>query len=359
MSVSKMHIQSKWREYNLEFVDDIQRVLKDALKDQSFFVVDEGLYGLYRAMFDKTLPKERFFLVPASESTKTLEYAQQLIFRLLEKNLRKNSTLVAIGGGVIQDVTAFVASIIFRGIEWVFVPTTLLAQADSCIGSKTSINLGKYKNIVGNFYPPSQIWVDLSFLNSLSVDDIKSGIGEMLHYFFIAASPMAERIYEDYEKLLAQRGYLKEYALESLSIKKPVVERDEFDKKERNLFNYGHTFGHAIESITQYAVPHGQAVTLGMDLANYISLKMKMLSEKDFLFMNRILMKNMPAFEITESHLDSYLHALSKDKKNTDKNLTCILTEGPGQMKKMTIPLDDKLRQLILSYGPGRVSLAN
>src|SRR5271157_5866279 len=142
------------------------------------------------------------------------------------------------------DITAFVASILYRGLEWSFFPTTLLAQGDSCIGSKTSINLGDKKNLIGNFYPPSSIYIDTAFLESLETDDIKSGIGEMLHFYYYANSSYIDKLIGNYIHAISNRSTLIEYIRESLSIKKSVIEIDEFDKGERNKFNYGHTFGH-------------------------------------------------------------------------------------------------------------------
>src|SRR3972149_5423083 len=134
-----MIIRSIFRDYSVHFISDFAPVLNSFADKHAFFIIDA----------------------------------------LVDKKVRRNEKLVAIGGGIIQDVTAFSASIIYRGIEWTFFPTTLLAQADSCIGSKTSINLGDKKNLVGNFYPPSDVFIDMTYLNSLAVDDIKSGIGEI------------------------------------------------------------------------------------------------------------------------------------------------------------------------------------
>lgn len=342
-------VKSIFRDYGVEFVDNFADRLKDFAANGAFFVIDAKVFDSYRQRIEGIVPSERMLLVEATEPHKTLEYSSQVIKTLIEKKIRKNTVLVAIGGGIIQDITAFVGSIFLRGIEWVFFPTTLLAQADSCIGSKTSINFSGYKNILGNFYPPSKVFIDLEFLGSLSESDIKSGIGEMLHYYFVAGSPSAKTIAEEYDQLFADRKRLHKYIRESLRIKKEVIERDEFDKGERNLFNYGHTFGHAIETLTDYAVSHGQAVTLGMDIANYISWQRGLIDQATFNDMHGILMKNMPAFEITQDQLAKYMDALARDKKNIDSELVCILTEGPGRMKKVHLPLDARLSQLIFS----------
>ncbi len=289
-------------------------------------------------------------MIQVKEQNKTVDYCQHLIQFLIGKSIRKNYTLVAFGGGIVQDITGFISSILFRGIRWEFFPTTLLAQADSCVGSKTSINFNEYKNLLGNFYPPSNIYIDARFLETLPVSEIKSGIGEILHFFMIVNSSFLTQLVDHYDELLSSPVMLKDYIAESLNIKKKVVEIDECDKNERNVFNYGHTFGHAIETVSHYNVNHGQAVTMGMDIANFVSLSMEKLGKQDFEFMHKLLFKNMPTFNLSADMIEDYFTALSKDKKNIGKNLGCILSSGLAAMQKTQIPLDDKLKKVIIAY---------
>lgn len=136
------------------------------------------------------------------------------------RNIRKNCSLIALGGGILQDITAFVSMVMFRGIEWLFVPTTLLAQADSCIGSKVSINFEMYKNLPGGFYPPCHVLIDPGFLETLPAGEIKSGIGEILHYYLIADSPLTGELMDHYEEHLQAPRKLGKFIQESLGIKK-------------------------------------------------------------------------------------------------------------------------------------------
>ena len=251
--------------------DDFSIPLAKELGSGSFFIIDSNVYKLYfeNNIFDKSA--KNFLIIKASELNKSIDKCMEIIEILVEKKIRHNQRMVAIGGGIIQDITSFTASIYLRGIEWSFFPTTLLAQADSCIGGKTSINLGTLKNIVGNFNPPVKIYLDIDFLATLSKEDIKSGIGEILHFYYYSNSPYIKEIANTYDDLIINPKSLLKYINESLMIKKTVIETDEFDKSERNKFNYGHTFGHAIETSSNYVIKHGQAVTVGMDIANYIS----------------------------------------------------------------------------------------
>jgi 3-dehydroquinate synthase len=155
---------------------------------------------------------------------------------------------------------------------------------------------------------------------------------------------------EQYDQLHLQRLSLIPFIKKSLSIKKRIIEIDEFDTAIRHIFNYGHTFGHAIEAITDYDVSHGQAVTYGMDIANFISWKTGMITEECYWQMHQVLKKNIPLFTLNGDNLDGYLQALSKDKKNVGKQLGCILTDGPGKMKKVFLDFDDRFKKLLLEH---------
>jgi len=348
--MSEMIIHSKFRDYPISFVDNFAVHLAHELKNGAFAVIDSVVYGLNRALLDDALPTDRFLVIEANEPNKSLSKCTEIIELLVVKKFRRNQQLLAIGGGVVQDVTSFVASILYRGVAWSFFPTTLLAQGDSCIGSKTSINLGDKKNLIGNFYPPSHIYIDAGFLKTLSAEDVKSGFGEMLHFFFYANSPFADKLIKNYHRLLADRGLLVEFIKESLAIKKSVIEIDEFDKGERNKFNYGHTFGHALETVTNYGIKHGQAVTVGMDLANYLSAKLGLLDPAVYACIHNKLIVNFPDYDLSRCNMVSYMEALTKDKKNLGGNLGCILSEGPGRLVLKQIPFDNKLEMMIRHY---------
>jgi 3-dehydroquinate synthase len=348
--MSDIVIRSTFKEYGVSFVDDFTIPLKRATDDGAFVICDRSVYNFYRDRINCVVNPDRCLVIEASETTKTLEKCKDIIEILVERKVRRNQKLVAVGGGVVQDVTAFIASILYRGIGWLFFPTTLLAQGDSCIGSKTSINLGKNKNLLGNFYPPENIYIDPVFLNSLAVEDIKSGIGEMLHFYYYANSPLIGKLIDNYITVIANRELLKEYTQESLAIKKSVIEIDEFDRGERNKFNYGHTFGHALETITDYGIRHGQAVTVGMDLANYLSMQLGKLSREHFDEMHTQLSVNFPDYDFQSCSMESYFEALSRDKKNVGDNLGCILSLGAGRLVLKQIHFDNKLKELISNY---------
>lgn len=347
-----MKVKATLREYSVYLRDSVDADVARACDDGAFFIIDSNVSKLYGDLFAR-LPKERTIVLEPTEENKSIDKCKEIIEELVERRIRKNNYLVAIGGGITQDVTSFVASVLYRGVEWQFVPTTLLAQGDSCIGSKTSINLGRNKNLVGNFYPPSAVYIDTKFLNTLDERDIQSGIGEMMHFYVYAASPYMERVVEEYGDLLSNRSKLREYIRESLAIKKGVAEIDEYDKGERNKFNYGHTFGHALEAISGYELRHGQAVTTGMDLANYISTSYGMMDRETFQRLHGLLKVNIPRYDYRSIDMDAYLTALSKDKKNLGNDLVCILAKKPGELVKHRMAMDEKFQSVVREYFQG------
>jgi len=216
--------------------------------------------------------------VTASEQAKSLEHVPEVIIRLRECGANRGTHLVAIGGGVIQDVATFAASVYMRGIPWTYMPTTLLGMADSCIGGKSSINVAGYKNLIGNFYPPKHVVVDTEFANSLSAEQIVGGLFEAgkICYArgfaefneYLACEPTAQMNAEQIRKVVSG----------ALRAKKWFIEVDEFDQNERLLLNFGHTFGHALEAGCDFGVSHGIAVGIGMLVAARFASERALLS---------------------------------------------------------------------------------
>lgn len=348
---SDFSVRSFLRDYTVSFVDDFAVPLARIFEQtDAVAVLDERVHRLYADRLDMVSRDHRVIVVEASEDTKTVAGMVQLANQLIDLSFRRDSTLVGIGGGVVQDLVAFTASILYRGVDWCFFPTTLLAQADSCIGSKSSINLEGRKNLLGTFYPPSEILIDPAFLDSLSLTDIRSGIGEILHYYIYADSPMYRELIDDYDVLISAPGDLLPHIRESLRIKRTVIESDERDEGERNKFNYGHTFGHAFETATKYAIPHGQAVTVGMDLANHISVSRGIMDPSLCDSLREDLLRNFPNYAWAKIDIDRYLDALRRDKKNVGQDLVCILARRPGELTKVRLPFDESLSCTVQSY---------
>jgi len=228
-----------------------------------------------------------------------------------------------------------VASILFRGIKWNFIPTTILAQCDSCIGGKTSINFDRYKNQLGNFYPPKKILLDTNFLDTLNIRDIKSGLGEMAHYYLVSNLNDWNFFKKSLKNLVRKnfnKNIMRSLIFKSLKIKKKFIEIDEFDKGPRLILNYGHTFGHAIEKITNYKIPHGMAVAHGINMSNFFSLQYKLINMKIFKDIENQMSKIVDLSKLKKINARYFLEIVKKDKKNKKNQIRLILTKGFGKM---------------------------
>ena len=275
-----MDIQSHKGIYTVEFDDACIEGFADWDFDTTHFILDRKVAQLYQEQLQPILEAPSVLLLDALETNKSVEKLPDYIEFLVDKKIRRNHTLVAIGGGIMQDITSFLAATLLRGVEWLFFPTTLLSQADSCIGSKSSINCRGTKNILGTFTPPQKIYLSTTFLTTLELRELKSGVGEMLKVHAIAGPHDFQSIADDYDGLFSDSETMMKRIRRSLEIKKEYIEKDEFDKGPRLVFNYGHSFGHAIESATGFAIPHGIAVSIGCDMANYCAAKLGVCGEK-------------------------------------------------------------------------------
>jgi len=221
----------------------------------------------------------------------------------------------------------------------------LLAQADSCIGSKSSINLGDTKNILGTFNPPQKIFISTEFLNTLEEKDIRSGVGEIIKVHAIDGKVSFDKLAVDFSKIFSDRTVLLKYIHQALLIKQHFIEQDEFDQGIRNIFNYGHSFGHAIESATHYAIPHGIAVTMGMDMANFIAARRELLPSEHYHRMHFVLQQNYGDYGKVSVPLDLMISALMKDKKNTSTQLGLIFPVGPdADIQRVLVAPDEFFR---------------
>lgn len=332
--MSSLTIKSSIRDYEVFFSQSVFNTLKDELKSDDVVFVDQKVFKYLSDDVQLLITCGRHILIDATEEQKSYTALTPIIEQLIEERFRKNNRLISVGGGITQDITAFIASIMYRGVEWLFFPTTLLAQADSCIGGKTSINIGKYKNQLGNFYPPQKIFIVPEFLKSLSELDFKSGMGEMLHFYLVSSNEDFEFYQQNYEKAFTVEEAIMALIKRNLEIKKGFIERDEFDRGERQLLNYGHSFGHAIESLTNYRIPHGIAVSYGMDMANFISVKLGFIDEADRQKVVPLVEKIWSGTTIDNISVADFETALSRDKKNIGNTYQLILTKGIGKMFK-------------------------
>ncbi|GAB2695480.1 AroB-related putative sugar phosphate phospholyase (cyclizing) [Aliiglaciecola aliphaticivorans] len=341
-------VQSFKGEYRVEFIE-YTKGLSETIKDGDVVVADSNVLKLYPEI-RKLASNLNIVEIQANEQAKTYENIGLIMERIISFGFSKNNRIIAIGGGVVQDICSFSSSVMFRGIEWIFIPTNLLTQCDSCIGSKTSVNLGNFKNQLGGFHPPKHIYIDFSFIDTLGHQEVSSGLGEMMHYFLTEKDADLSAIKKDINAAYEDRDVLGKLIQNSLLIKRKMVEIDEFDQGPRNIFNYGHTFGHAIESCSNYEVPHGVAVAYGIDLANLISVNKGIIDMSLRNEIREILSVIYAGTPLPTIDIDSYFDALSRDKKNIGSEMKVILTKGLGNMFKTTLENTPEIKHYIQTF---------
>jgi 3-dehydroquinate synthase len=312
-------------------------------------ICDERFAGDLQQAGVKSIP------LRSDESAKNLASIPGVVTALRQAGVTRDTCLLAVGGGVVQDVAAFCAAIYMRGLEWVYVPTTLLGMADSCIGGKSSINVGEYKNIVGTFNPPRRVLIDPDFVATLSAEQIGAGLIEAAKICFCRGSD-AWRVYLACQPSLglSREGFTRVIAT-SLFAKKWFIEVDEFDRKERLLLNFGHTFGHALEGASGFRVSHGIAVGIGMLCALALGRRMGSVYE------------GVPQVEELRSHVSGLLSAVAElpdalrgvaavdlfdrfaaDKKHTAETYRVVAVANDGRAELVSLPKNDNAQNQIV-----------
>ena len=333
---SQINVKSNIKDYCVSFVtlEDINELTD---KDCNLVIIDRNV-----ANYFPRLSCGSAIIVDTSEELKTWEGLQIIFDKLIVKKVNTLTKLIVIGGGVLQDAAGFCASVFCRGIEYILVPTTLLSQIDSCVGGKTSINYGSKKNILGTFYPPTEILICEDFLYSLSNEDFCSGFGELFKF-----NLLRNKINElPINNIIADRQLILPFIQNSLEYKVSILEIDEFDKKERKYLNFGHTFGHALEITSKYKLSHGYAVVIGCLVALSISKNILNYNKNDYaiaLELARKILKNTVKIEKDWFDYENLIECVKSDKKNTGCiNMVLIKNEKPVVQKIEDYSIIDK-----------------
>ena len=295
----------------------------------------------------------RRIVIEAIEANKSLEYAPQVIKELRKMGADRSSHLFAIGGGIIQDVTTFAASIFMRGMPWTYLPTTLLSMVDSCIGGKSSINAAGYKNLVGNFFPPSSVLVELSFIDTLDAEMIVGGLFEAAKICYASGYPgfLSYLALQPSCQMTPERA--QGVILQSLRTKKWFIEVDEFDQKERLLLNFGHTFGHAMEAGTDFGISHGIGVGLGMLVANEYAKRHGSLTDMGLSRIDHLgghvrtllgALASRDQLNLPTIDLGLVMDKFDHDKKHRPGSYRVIVPGGDGGLELISLPKNDKVR---------------
>lgn len=340
----KLDINLKNSSYEIivenNILDNLAPYIKEVYKnDKIFIITDDKVKGYYLDRVMKSLDNDfklDYVVVKNGEESKSLETFAYVCEELLKKGIRRNQLLIALGGGVIGDLTGFVASALYRGIPYVGIPTSLLSQMDSSIGGKTGIDFYGRKNILGAFKQPLMVIIDPTTHKTLDAKEFANGMGELIKHGAIGNKKLLD--------LLLDKPEIDEnIIIESLKVKKRVVELDEFDQGERMTLNFGHTFGHAIE--LKYGYKHGEAVAIGMIMAIKLGIDLNITDSSILDTMKKILkLYNLP---IVDYDYHDYLEDIKGDKKNLAGTINFIFVPKLGEsiIYKITeSELKEKLR---------------
>lgn len=283
------------------------------------------------------------YIIPPGEQSKSLEVYEEIMKYCIKINLSRKSLIIALGGGVVGDLSGFIASTYMRGIDIIQVPTTLLSQVDSSVGGKTGINIGNFKNVVGTFYQPKSTYINVGALKTLPEDEFLDGISEVIKYSIIYDYDFLDYLIKNSESILNRESkYLYEVVKKCISIKADVVKKDEKESSLRKILNFGHTFGHGVEKLCK--ISHGKAVSIGMNMAFRLALDKKLINKvyyDEFLEVCKRYNINLTYDDIDESEI---LKVMKMDKKNSFGKITLILPISYGKVDV----IDDVCEELIL-----------
>ncbi len=304
-------------------------------KQKLCIVTDSNVAALYAGEVQRTLAAcfqtVLIHSFPAGEAHKNLETVQHLYEKLILNHFDRGDVLVALGGGVVGDLTGFAAATYLRGIDFIQVPTTLLSQVDSSIGGKTGVDFLRYKNMIGAFYQPKLVYMNLRVLHSLPSEQIVSGMGEIIKHGLIKDISYYQWLRRNREEILRlDAAAVEEMISVSCRIKREVVERDPNEQGERALLNFGHTVGHAIEKLSDFSMYHGECVGIGMIAAAYISAQLKNIRPQELADVEECLREFGLATSVSGFSPEEVLRATRSDKKMAGGKVKFILLSAPG-----------------------------
>ncbi|MCR5716011.1 MAG: 3-dehydroquinate synthase [Lachnospiraceae bacterium] len=343
--------------YDIVYADSFQALSKEleafALKQRKVCIVtDSNVNKLYAEEVSGIVSKLSLqcdtFVIEAGEEHKNLASIQDLYRFLIEAHYTRADLLIALGGGVIGDMTGYAAATYLRGIDFIQIPTTLLSQVDSSIGGKTGVDFEQYKNMIGAFYMPKLVYSNISVIKDLDDRQFASGFAEVMKSALIKDFDFYVWIMENmYEIDDRDVETLKEMIYRSDVIKKNVVEKDPKEKGERALLNFGHTLGHAIEKASGFQLLHGECVALGCCAASHISYMHQLLTKEEYLEIRDMFVPFHLPITIDNMDTEEILNNVKNDKKNGNGYLKFILLKKIGKAVIDTSVTEDEMRKAV------------
>ena len=308
---------------------------KNGFSGKLVIITDPRAKKLYGDALNQSLTKDGFSVttlqVPEGEEQKSLETAGRLYHELTNCHAERTTPILALGGGVIGDLTGFVAATYMRGVPLIQIPTTLLAQVDSSIGGKVAVDHGQLKNKIGAFYQPRLVISDMDTLKTLPPNELANGLAEVIKSAAIRNKKFFAFLETNLDRIKSlDESALEETVFQTVQIKAEVVEKDERDLGLRNILNYGHTIGHAIETVSDFKVGHGNAVAIGMLAAARISNKMGILDKNDLGRLKGIIEKAGLPTEMPDLQIEKIIQAMKHDKKVLRDKIRFVLLKSIG-----------------------------
>lgn len=345
-------IHSRQWNYQVEFASTVREALAPGLDPSLdvYVVCDETIAGLYSTQLAPLLGSRPAYITPATEQTKSNSGVADLVDWLIANRAVKSSTIVAIGGGCIQDLVSFTAHVYNRGVSWLFLPTTLLSQADSCIGAKSGINVLPYKNQLGAMHSPRRIMIASEFLNSLPDVEIASGYGEIVKLSVTSSRHFLPLLESALREGGLRNSQLLDLSRASLLAKQEVIEIDEYEGDLRRILNFGHSFGHALEATSGHQVPHGLAVLWGMDVVNWLGVRWGVTSPA---LADRLSALTSAYFAYTlpvDPDADALIDMISRDKKMSAHGMNFAVLVEAGSFAIVPKDLDGELHDQVTEY---------
>ena len=345
----KINIFTNQNKYSIEIeMNSIIKKINQIIKNNKYniiFLIDKKVFKVFQKV--QNYKKQKYFTISCSEKIKSFKLYSELSQKILNIGIDRKTIIVGIGGGTLGDLSGFIASTLLRGLDLILIPTTLLAQVDSSIGGKNGINTRAGKNLVGTFYQPKLVLIDPSFLSTLSKKELLSGYSEIVKHSLIYDKNFFNWLESNSKKLLNLNYELLTKAIyKSILIKKQFVVKDEKEilsnKYSRAILNFGHTFGHALETFYGYKkLTHGEAISIGMVIASSISFKLNYLSHGDFIKVKNHLFNNNLPIEDKNMFNKKVLEIINNDKKNSNGKINFVLLKNIGKAYlKKNIPLN-------------------
>ncbi|HER0865470.1 TPA: 3-dehydroquinate synthase [Streptococcus pyogenes] len=332
-----LHVHSRVKDYDILFTDHVLKTLADCLGERKqrklLFITDQTVYHLYQTLFEEFAQQYNAFVhvCPPGGQSKSLERVSAIYDQLIAENISKKDMIVTIGGGVVGDLGGFVAATYYRGIPYIQIPTTLLSQVDSSIGGKVGVHFKGLTNMIGSIYPPEAIIISTTFLETLPQREFSCGISEMLKIGFIHDRPLFQQL-RDFQKETDKQG-LERLIYQSISNKKRIVEQDEFENGLRMSLNFGHTLGHAIESLCHHDFyHHGEAIAIGMVVDAKLAVSKGLLPKEDLDSLLQVFERyQLPTtLERADVSATSLFDVFKTDKKNSEQHIIFILPTETG-----------------------------